>query len=462
MATFSIGGLATGLDMNGILEKLEAIERRPVARLQKQQDKLQIRKNAWRDMRRYLDNLKSNLADLKLQSTFQSRSVSMSNVDCFDISAAPSAGLESYTLEITSLATRHSVVSEAESQIAWDTLSGEIFIAVGSNEAVSIDLEGLSSLAELRDAINSATYSDESSLKVTASIIDNRLVITSDDTGTDNALGFSDSSGTAILKELGIITVTGELNEISSAKNAELKVNGLSVTRSSNAISDVIEGVTVTLKKETQGQESFKVSQDVAKAKSAVKAFVDQTNSTLEFIQSKLSVGKPEELKSAGDLVSDPTLMRMQSNMRRLVSDSVPNATGDYKTLAQIGVQLDRYGKLTLDDAKLTKAIEENPEGVLSLFAAESGDDLGVAKRLDKYIASLTTTKDGVIDIKTKGLDSSINTLRDSIERMEMRVEQRMITIEKQFIALETAMTRMQSQQDWLYSQINSFYNVKR
>lgn len=463
MATFSIGGLATGLDMNSIIEKLRTIERQPVVRLQQQHDKLQIKRNAWRDTRMYLENLKLKLADLKLQSTFQSRSVLTSNDDCFSVSATSSAELESYSLEIISLATRHSVVSKMEQDIAWDTLSGEICIAVGSSEAVSIQVDGLSSLVELRDAINSAICSDESPLKVTASIIDNRLVITSDDAGTNNALEFSDSSGdNSILKDLGIITDTGELNQICSAKNAELKVNGLLVTRSSNTISDVIDGVTITLKKETQGlEESFKVFLDVEKAKSAIKAFVDQANSTLDFIQSKLSVGSPEELKSAGDLVSDPTLMRIQTDLRKLMSDLVPSAAGDYKTLAQIGIQLDRYGKLTLDDEKLSKAIEENPEGILSLFTAESGEALGVAKRLDEYITSLTATKDGVIDIKTGGLDNSIKTVRDSIERMEKRVEQRMSTIEKQFIALEIVIAKMQSQQEWLYSQINSFYNAR-
>lgn len=461
MATFSIGGLATGLDINSILAQLETIERIPVTRLQQQQDKLQSKRNAWKDVGTYLNNLKTRLTDLKLESTFQSRRVQISNEQYYSVSAASTAEFESYTIEIMTLATRHSVVSKSDEDIAWDTLSGEIYIKVGDNEAVAIDLEGILSLTELRDAINSAKDSEDNPLKVTASIIDNRLVITSDESGTANALEFSDSSSNnGILKELGIITDTDELNEISSAKDAQFKVNGLPVTRSSNTVSDVIEGVTITLKKETQGVESFTVSQDVEKATSAIKGFVDQVNSTLDFIQSKLRVANPEELRSAGDLVGDPTLMKIQTDLRRLVSDSVPGASGDYNSLAQVGIQLDRYGKLTLDNEKLSKALEEDPEGVQSLFAVESDDSLGVAKRLDTFITSLTAAKDGVIDIKTSGLDSSIKTVRDSIERMERRIEQRMLNIEKQFVALEVAISRLQAQQDWLYNQITMFNNT--
>ena len=202
-------------------------------------------------------------------------------------------------------------------------------------------------------------------------------------------------------------------------------------------------------------------TQDIEKAKSAIKAFVDQINSALSFIQSKLDAGSPKDHKSAGALVSDSTLMRIQTELRRLVSDTVQDISGKYKTVSQIGIQLDRYGSLTLDNEKLTKALEENPEDVYQLFVTESDDNSGVAQRLDAYIKHLTASKDGIIDVKTKALDNSMKTFRDSIEKMEKRVEQRMAMIEKQFLALEVAMAKMQSQQNWLSSQVNMLYGSR-
>lgn len=456
MATFSIGGLATGLDMNTILEQLRLYERQPVVRLQEQQEKLQTKRDAWQDIKMYLNNLKSKTSDLKSQGTFRSYSVSTSSSDCFSVSASSATELGTYNLEIISLASCHSVVSKSGQDIAWDAVSGEIYITVGSEEPVTINVNGMTSLVELRDAINSVVPNG------TASIIDNRLVIASKNAGTDNMLSFSDSSGTdAVLKELGIVTDTGNLNELSSATNAEFKINGLLVTRSSNTISDVIDGVSIILKKKTQGVETFEITQDIEKAKSAIKAFVDQINSALSFIQSKLDAGSPKDHKSAGALVSDSTLMRIQTELRRLVSDTVQDISGKYKTVSQIGIQLDRYGSLTLDNEKLTKALEENPEDVYQLFVTESDDNSGVAQRLDAYIKHLTASKDGIIDVKTKALDNSMKTFRDSIEKMEKRVEQRMAMIEKQFLALEVAMAKMQSQQNWLSSQVNMLYGSK-
>jgi flagellar hook-associated protein 2 len=356
-------------------------------------------------------------------------------------------------------------------------LSGRFGITVG-NDTVQVQVESNYSLNDIKNAINSAATSQGKSL-VTASVVDNRLVITSNTTGSAGQMRFQDLEG-SVLQALGLIDAQGNLAEgveIQRAQDAVLWVDGLMVTRSANVISDVLPGVTLNLLSVTDangnGQRDpaeevvLEVKPNQQAAVEAVKKFVEQYNSAMDFIASKLGKTATGE---AGDLFGDPTLARIQQSLRDLVFRKVDITGTKYTSAGTVGLStgayntgsldFDRSGKLTLDETKLVQALEEDPEGVYQLFASSGG----LARRLEDYLKQLTrlgtgtnpAVGEGVIGTKQKMLDLTIKDIDNQIARWEDRLARREEQLRRQFTAMESMLGNLQSQANWLAGQIAS------
>ncbi|MDN5346737.1 MAG: flagellar hook-associated protein 2 [Clostridia bacterium] len=301
---------------------------------------------------------------------------------------------------------------------------------------------------------------------VNASIVDNRLIITSKTIGASGAITFSDPDH--ILERLGLVDGSGNIlseANIQRAQDARFTVDGLTITRSTNSITDVIPGVTLNLLGITNANAndtiepeetiSLEVTNDTQKAVDAVKDLVDQYNSVMDFISIKIGKG--------GDLQGDPTLARIQQSLWKMVTERVAGLAGDYQTPWSIGLStganvgsgtltFDRSGKLTLDTAKLTAALEDNPAAVAAIFTNEGGT--GLAERLDSYLTSLIRSGEGIIPSREKGLQNIMDDLDDQIARLEDRLARKEEQLRRQFTALEQALSALQSQGMWLSTQI--------
>ncbi|MGB9919135.1 MAG: flagellar filament capping protein FliD [Moorellales bacterium] len=359
-------------------------------------------------------------------------------------------------------------------------LSGRFSITVGS-EAVEVQVESHYSLNDIKNAINAATVQGKT--LVTASVIDNRLVITSNTVGAAGRMRFEDLEG-SVLQTLGLIDPGGNLAEgaeIQAAQDAVLWLDGLRVTRSGNVINDVLPGVTLNLLAvtDTNGNSQRDPAEEVAlevktnqqAAVEAVRGFVEQYNSVMDFIASKLgktATGEP------GDLFGDPTLARIQQSLRELVFRKVDITGTPYTSAGTVGLStgayytgslgFDRSGKLTLDEAKLARALEEDPNGVYQLFASSGG----LARRLEDYLKQLTrlgagtnpAVGEGVIGTKQKMLDLTLKDIDNQIARWEDRLARREEQLRRQFTAMEAMLGNLQSQANWLAGQITSLQNL--
>src|SRR5690606_31840758 len=154
------------------------------------------------------------------------------------------------------------------------------------------------------------------------------------------------------------------LNELQAAQDAVFTVEGrLTITRSSNTVDDLIEGVTLQLK--GVGETTLEIRRDVDAVVDAVRRFVEQYNSTMSFIQDRMGEN--------GVLKGDTLLMRIQMQLR---ADVMAPVDGDadgglkYNQLAAVGISVDKSGTMSLDEARLREALEESPEEVARLFTA--------------------------------------------------------------------------------------------
>ncbi|GAW92910.1 flagellar filament capping protein FliD [Calderihabitans maritimus] len=439
MSTLTISGLASGLDTENIIKQLMEIERIPVQRLETRKLELEAERDAWRDLNTRLNSLSSKLTDLKLESTFTSKTATSSNEAVFTATATTGATTGKYEIVVQQLAQAHMVTSTASIDFS-SPVSGEFQI-----NGVTVTVSGATSLADIRDAINQTE-----GVGAEASIIDNRLVLSAASTGAGSTLSFAYVSGSDILKDLGIYdsaTSTALYEELRAPQDALLTINGLSVQRSTNEISDAIEGVTLYLKNDSGIQETLTVTNDTQKAIDSIKAFVEQYNSVMDFISTKL-----EE----GELQGDPTLMRVQDALKRMASDRY-DLNNTYRSFGDIGItttdesqelSFDPAGKLHIDETKLQEALDKDPLAVYNFFKD------GIVPELETYIDSLITTGTGVLSAKEQGLEQTLRDIDEQIARLEERLKLREANLKRQFLEMEKAIATLQNQGNWLAGQI--------
>ncbi len=304
---------------------------------------------------------------------------------------------------------------------------------------IKAEIDGISNLSASVIEDGNGNFS----LEVTSSVANSSIKLAN--TGSDNN----------ILEKLNFGNRSIS-NELESAQNAEIEINGITgITNSSNEFTDAVNGVTFNIDPDAAdgSAATVSVSKDTAKTTEAVQAFVDQYNSVMSFIDDKTYYDADKE--KGGILQGDGTAMRLQMRLREFATSRVKE-TGDYQSLHSMGIEVDRHGVMTLDNSKFTEALENSPEEVMNLFNAESDDDGydGMAVRMDSYLDQLMQTNTGLIPRRLDLYDDQIEDLNDDIEDVERRVEMTRERYVQQFTAMEEAISQMQSQQSWMMSQL--------
>lgn len=431
--SISFDGIASGLNTSELIKQLMQIERRPVVLLEQRVQTYQQRMDAWRDVNMRLASLETKLSDLLLRSAYEARKATSTDQEVVTASANNSAAPGTYEIEVLALARSHRVVSDRlEEDLPLGLADGESK-SFTVNEA-TITVEAGDTLQTIADKLNAAEDA-----KVTATVIDNRLVIEGKETGAP--LRFNDSDG--VLQALGILKADGEPRTIQAPQHARVKVNGIEIERPSNEV-EVVEGVTFTLRGE--GTAVITVVKDVSGAVAKIKDVVDQLNSAMDFMSSRLA--------KDGILQGDATLVRLQSSLRLAFMDRADTG-GKLTTLSEIGITFTREGRAELDESKLREALEEDAHGVYLLLAGsgEGDEGLGIARRARDLIRGYTQTG-GVIQGRREMFEAQIASAKESIERMEERLERQEERLYRQFTAMEQALASLQTQSMWLQTQL--------
>src|SRR6056297_2265385 len=459
MADLSLGGLATGMDTQSIIEQLVQLERQPIYRYQQEISELEATKGAWRDVNSRLDKLENLTTDLKLSATYNSRSASSSNKDAVTASASNDSLEANYDVTVKSTAKAQRIAGSQMS--ASDTPLNELtgFDSLTAENTISIN--GTNITINDKDTLNDVSNKiNEAEAGVKASIVDKHLVLETTETGLDNALDstkITDANG--LLEGLGVLNTDGTIaNELQAASDAEIDINGITgITSSTNTFSNAVEGVTFNVNPEAEvdSTATISVSKNTKKAVDAVQSFIDQYNSAMSFLDGKTNYDADEE--KGAILQGDNTAIRLQMRLREMVTSKIKDS-GDYQTLNAVGIEIDRDGVMSLDSAEFEEALQNSPEEVANLFKAESdteGYD-GMAVRMDSYLDQLMQSNTGLIPRRLDFYDTRIDNLNDDIEGVERQVEMTRERYVQQFTAMEEAISEMQSQQSWMMSQLQS------
>ena len=385
-------GVGSKLDVNSIVTQLMGIESRPLAQLNTREISFQAKLSAFGSIRSALSQFQGAMSSLSFASRFEGATATSSDTAAVSASATARAPAGSYAVEVSALAQNQRLVATGQATttttIGTGTLtfdfgtisggsfdaqtgqySGAAFASAGSGVRTVTIASGSGSLGGIRDAINAA------GVGVTASIVNDggaspfRLVLSSDRTGAANAMKITVDGDAALDSLLGQNPAsTQNLVQTAAARNAELTINGVAVTKPTNLVSDALEGVTLTLSKTNVGSPAtVSVTRDSGKAVAAAETFVKAYNDLDKTLEDLSAYNA--STRTGAVLNGDPAVRSLQNQLRAVFSQPLGGTGSDLRSLSDIGMAFQRDGSLLLDATKMNRVMAANPGRIAGLFA---------------------------------------------------------------------------------------------
>jgi len=442
-------GLASGLDTEAIITQLMAIERQPRTRLTLKQAAAQAQEDSLNAIRTKLTALNLATTDLSSAALWEpTQAVDTTDATKVTARRTGGAGPGGYQVAVTSLAS-----SEQRTFTFGDTSAQSTLTLKGAWQTAGIDVT-VPAGATVDDVV--ATINSKSDAPVYAVNVNGSLVLSSKKTGTN--FGFTVS---------GDAQLTG--STVKAGADAAYTVDGVAKTSATNVVSDGIPGLELTLRAPTSSAVTVNVgapAPDKAQTIAAVKSFVSAYNDVVTKVRAELTerrVMSPQSTADAqkGDLFGDPMLASLIDGMRQSVSGA---AVGGL-TLAAIGISTGKAtgaaasadsidGKLTVDEAALSKALDDDPAAVQKLLGGVT-DTPGFAQSFAATLSPITKGG-GLLAARIDAADSAVTYIKGQLDDMDRRLTMREDHLRKQFTALETALQRSQSQSSDLAARLAS------
>jgi flagellar hook-associated protein 2 len=454
--TFS--GLGSGIDFSKITEAILAERSRPLNQLQAKKDSLTNRNTALKSLNGLLISLKEAAKALTDQNLGSNRSATSTASNYVSATATSAATNGTINVEVTRLATKY-----AEASTAFNSTTASFLTSDGGGgfQTATFELKkGGSSfetpktftinasentLEKLRDKINAADAG------VTAAIVNvassgtpqYKLVLNSKETGSANRIELVETSatGAGATLNMGSINPVGPVPDHSTL-DASLKVNGLSISRSTNSVTDAITGVTFNLA--GVGSANITVSNDTVSITNKLNAFAKAYNDVQDFIANQYKTGTGG--KPSGVLAGDPTLRAIQEQVRSIVTKDSTDNGGAFKSLAEIGIGRDSSGRMSIDNAILSEKLDKSLSDLQALLSGKTTDKKGIAHSLETTFNTLSDSISGVVQTAINGNTNSINSLEKSINAQLDRMAALKKSLTIQFGAAEKAISQLNGQ----------------
>ena len=474
MASISSIGIGSGLDIESMITQLVAAERAPVTKLQKEATTLQTQLSSYGKLQSGMAALRDAAAALTRPATWGATTGSSSDAASVAVSTGSSTLPGSYTLEVQRLASVQSnatgVYASADALVGEGTLHIELgswsadqssFTPKAGATAVDISVgPPAESLAQLRDKINASGSGVVASVLTDASGA--RLVLRSASTGemngfrigvTDNDGNNSDGIGLSALAfdpSAGILTMAQAL----AAANAAASLNGLPISSDSNTLSNVLDGMTLTLGKVTTAPVLVEAKTDTTSIRKALDTFVTAYNDLNKLLADQTKYDSAN--KTAGTLQGDSATVSMRSQMRSLLGAN-SGASAMFSRLAEVGFDVQTDGSIKLNETKLSNGLANLGE-MKKLF---SNSDLatpsnnGIATQL-RAMADQVLSIEGSLSTRSEGLRKRIDMNQDRQDQLEDRITLIEKRLRAQYTALDKQMASLNSLSNYVTQQITA------
>ncbi|MDO4905150.1 MAG: flagellar filament capping protein FliD [Lautropia sp.] len=478
MATITASG--GSIDVNSIVTQLMAIEREPLTKIQQQQAGINTKLSSWGKVKSALSELQTAAEKLTTQTTWQNNTATTSNDSQVAVTSGNGGVKGVHSLTVHQLAQSQAVASRAfaspDAVVGGGTLriqmgsvnaDGSAFTADGERAALEITVAADAKLSDIRDAINRSTSSG-----ISASLVNDgtgtRLMLTSRETGASNAFEITATAADGSQLDALSISATAQNGSNGSqrtqiARDAQMTINGLAASSASNKVRDLIEGVTLDLKKADANPVTIEVDTNKEALKEDVDAFIEAYNKVNSLIASETRYDAGS--KTAGTLQGNSTIIRIQSQLRSLVRAQLGD---DDQNLSNAGFELGRDGSLSIKSDKLDDLLND-PTRLRRMLAGElprandtttttgtaTAAATGLAKQFSERLKEILDTN-GSLNGVTEALNRTLKTYSDRTDQLNSKLERREEQLRQQYANLDANLTRISSSFSSIAALLNS------
>jgi flagellar hook-associated protein 2 len=484
MATISSLGVGSGLDSEGIVTKLVALEKQPIKSLQTKATFVQQQISAFGQIQSQFSALADAASAMSTAASWVARNASSSNPAAATISVTSSAAATSFTLDVDQLAAQQSVSSPPITSGAavgagtlvlrlgkWATgpttftpspTGADINISVTASDTVTSIAAKINSL---NSGVVATAFNDGTK---------DRLLLRSKETGQVNGFRLqvgTDADGVpdddAGLSRLAFDPEAGAFGMAGASagtpvfgSDAKARINGLAVTSATNTLAANIPGVTLKLLAttttnyglpgETLTPATMSVSEDVTVAVKNVQNFVTAYNALAQSLSELTKYD--ESTKTASLFQGDSTIVGMQSVLRS-IAGSISNGSS-YQRLADVGLTRQLDGTLTMDTAKLAAAANNGSE-LQKLFTLDNNDRAtnGFALKF-KTLAQGVLATGGSVNNKSLALEGVLKKNQEDQDRITARADAFEARLRKQYSALDAKMAGLSALNAYVTQQV--------
>ncbi|MBS0054491.1 flagellar filament capping protein FliD [Yersinia sp. Marseille-Q3913] len=463
MASISTLGIGSNMELGTLLDKLTAAEQTRLTPLTTQQSSYKAKLTAYGVLQSALAKLETASAALQKADTLSTTTISSSNT-AFSATTDSKATAGNYSIEVTNIAKAQSLLSadvpNATDKLGNDNGTRTITISQpGKEKPLEVTLTNQqTSLTDIRDAINKKEGSVSASI-MKADDDTYYLSLTAKDTGTKSEMTISVTGDDKLNDFLNYTPSStggsGAMTQKVKAEDATLSVNGVSITRQSNTITDAPQGVTINIKTltKTNEPEQLVVARDSTATKAAIQSFVDAYNSLQTTFGSltKYTAVEAGKDQSAGNgaLVGDGVLRNIQTQLKSQLASS---QVGDLKTLASMGITQDLDGKLVVDSTKLDAALKDKPNSVTAFFVGD-GTTTGFATQTDTLLKTALDTTKGTLKTVTDGINKTLKNLDKQVTATTESITATIERYKTQFTQLDKLVSSLNNTASFLTQQ---------
>lgn len=462
MSVIRFSGIASGIDTSSLIESLLSQQRQlKITPLQDTLTTLTDSNDALSELKTLLSNLQSAAASLRtVNGGAIAKDSTSSNETVATAAVSNAANTGSYGLTVESLAKAGSVSFDARYASSDEALLNTIndmdpaidrtirfTLGTGdSEETIDIELTSSTTVSQFVQEFNESTDLADATLVNTGSTESPQyaIVIQSRSEGTEEGSVVVSQPGAGV--NLGAYVAD---QTAISATDATFRISGIDglITRGSNTVSDVLEGM--TLKLHSTGSTTINVTQDTSATKTTIKNLVEAYNEVFEFVQENDAITLEQDGASVTPIfgalsnvsVDDSLIESLRSALRSAVATS-----GETRTLSDLGITTQRDGTLAFDEDIFEDGLEADPtssEEVLSILGEEFGGTAsGTVYQYIRYA--------GLLDNTTTQQSTQIANIQKQIAEEESNIVEQEIQLNARFAALEKLIGQLQSSQNAL------------
>ena len=457
-------GIGSGVLTSDVIDQLkEADESRIITPLDNKITINDQQQDAYELLSSLMSSFKASASALSYSTIFDNKSVDVNGEAEVTIDAG--ANVESFTLETTTLA-KKDITNFGEFDSKTSTL-----VATGESGVLNLTIDGTTHAISYSDTTTleslAQSITETAGADISASILETgdgkySLVLSSKITGADQAITVEDTDdgtiGTGTLDGMfDAYDLTTNLNgyqKIQTAIDSEFKYNGITVTRSTNEIDDLILGVNIKLKEEGDFS-SVDITQDKDAITGELQLFVDSYNTLISNLQD-MTV-KDQETGAEGVFNSDTFIKSISGELTRTIT-----ALNDGDSLINYGIEIGRHGTMSFDKSILETKLDDDPDAVKLFFSGGIDDDgndhVGIFTNIDEKLKSYTGYGKLLSSFETN-LKKEGDTLTQNRLSAQESLDARYEIMARRFIAYDAIISKINSQFSSLQMIINAEAN---